>query len=152
MQTTKLTFQSIRSDQCFDLFWNYLETRRLSIDVPDPTLPRRRKVLRRFETGEAAPEYLTNVKDHYRRIYYQAIDLITTAIANRFDQKGFQMLQKLETVLTTNTTESIELEEAIKEITSFYGAADLNSDRLQTQLHALHTSSGSPLVGCNCLP
>ena len=46
----------------------------------------------------------------------------------------------------TNTTESIELEEAIKEIASFYGAANLNSDRLKTQLHALHTSSASPLV------
>lgn len=73
-QRTKLTFQSIRSDQCFDLFWNDLETRRLSIDVPDPTLPRCRKVPPRFETGKAAPEYPTNVKDHYRRIYYQAID------------------------------------------------------------------------------
>ena len=58
------------------------------------------------------------------------------------------MLQKLEMVMTT---ESIELEEAIKEITSFYGAADLNSDRLRTQLRALHTSSASPLVDCNCI-
>ena len=91
--TTKLTFQSIQSDQCFDLFWKYLETRRLSIDVPDPTLPRHRKVPPRFETGKAAPEYPTNVKNHYRRIYYQAIDLTTTAIANRFDKWGFQMLQ-----------------------------------------------------------
>ena len=57
------------------------------------------------------------------------------------------MLQKLEMVLTI---EYIELEEAIKEITSFYGAADLNSDRLKTQLHALHTISG--LRCCNCLP
>ena len=56
------------------------------------------------------------------------------------------MLQKLEMVLTTNTTKSIELKEAIKEITSFYGAADLNSDRLKTQLHGFHTSSASPLV------
>ena len=90
MQTTKLTFQPIRSDQCFDLFWNYLETRRHSIDVPDPTLPCRRKILPRFETGKAALEYPTNVKDHYRRIYYQAIDLITIAIANRFDFKFFR--------------------------------------------------------------
>ena len=59
VQTTKLTFQSIRSDQCSDLFWN---------------------------------------------------------------------------------------QEAIKEITSFYGAADLNSDHLQTQLHAMHTCSRSPWV------
>ena len=61
------------------------------------------------------------------------------------------MLQKLEMVMTTNITESIVLEEAIKEITSFYGAADLNSDRLRTQLCALHTSSASPLVDCNCI-
>lgn len=37
------------------------------------------------------------------------------------------MFRKLETILTTNITESIELQKATEEITAFYDAADLNS-------------------------
>ncbi len=53
------------------------------------------------------------------------------------------MLQKLETSLTA--VEQPQQSEAINGITSFYGT-DLNYERLQTQLHALHTCSGSPLT------
>ncbi len=140
---TLLAFQSIRTDECFDLFWEYLEVRRTSSDVSSPTLPRRRKVPRRFEPGDSAPEYPSTVQDHYRRIYFQAIDLVVAAMTKRFDQKGFQVLQKLEISLTT--VEQPQQSEAIKVITSFYGT-DLNYERLQTQLHALHTCSGSPLT------
>ncbi|KAL5466972.1 hypothetical protein EMCRGX_G031137 [Ephydatia muelleri] len=103
VQTTKLIFQSIRSSG--------------TTLKPEG-----------FQLMCQIPPF--HIVEMFHLVLKQAIDLITTAIANRFDQKGFQMLQKLEMVLTTNTTESIELEEAIKEITSFYGAAHLNSDCL----------------------
>ncbi len=115
---------------------------RPSSDVSSPTFPRRRKVPQRFEPGDSAPEYPITVQDHYRRIYFQAIDRVMAAITSRFDQKGFQMLQKLETSLTA--VEQSQQSEAINGITSFYGT-DLNYERLQTQLHALHTCR-SPLT------
>ena len=37
---------------------------------------------------------------HYRKIYYEVIDLIMATIKNRFKQKGFLMLAKLEKILT----------------------------------------------------
>ena len=41
-----------------------------------------------------------SVHDHYRWIYFEAIDLVASAIKERFDQKGFKMLQELESILT----------------------------------------------------
>lgn len=58
---TQTTLQSMRTDECFGLFWEYLERRRSSVDVSSPTLPRCRKVPRRFEIGESAPEHPTTV-------------------------------------------------------------------------------------------
>lgn len=141
---TLATFQSIRSDECFDLFWDYVEGRRSMVDVSSPSLPRQRKVPRRFEDGEGAPEYPRTAKDYYRRIYFEGIDLITSAIRNRFEQKGFQILQKLETALTT--IEQPQRSEALKEVISFYGTDFQSEDRLQTQLTCLHSGSGNSLT------
>ena len=61
-----------------------------------PALFRRRKAPRRLEVGEGAPEYAATV-DHYRIIYSEVIDMLLAAIQERFGQKGFQVLKKLDT-------------------------------------------------------
>ena len=81
---TQATFRSMRNDESFDLFWDYVEKSRTLVDVSLPTLTRHRKVPRRFEVGESEGEYPTEVNDHYRRIYFEAIDLITATIDSRF--------------------------------------------------------------------
>ncbi|XP_062503892.1 zinc finger MYM-type protein 1-like [Corticium candelabrum] len=101
VSTTTTTIQSMRSDECFDIFWKYVERKRLSLQVPSPTLPRRRKVPRQFEVEEGATVHPVEVKEIYRRAYFEAIDLILAAVKDRFHQKGFNMLQKLETVVTS---------------------------------------------------
>ena len=68
------------------------------------------------------------------------IDLVTSTIKERFEQKGFQMLQKLERVLTIKEPQQVDI---IKDVVSFYGADLNNADCLQTQLNALHTAAGS---------
>ena len=57
------------------------------------------------------------------------------SIQERFDQQGFQMLQKLETTLLDPKSE------ALQDVCKFYGA-DLNQDRLETQLKVLHSTHG----------
>ena len=37
------------------------------------------------------PEFSSTVEGHYRRIYFEAVDLVMVAINNWFDQKGFKM-------------------------------------------------------------
>ena len=140
---TQATFRSMRNDESFDLFWDYVEKSRTLVDVSLPTLPRRRKVPRRFEVGESEGEYPTEVNDHYRRIYFEAIDLITATIDSRFQQKGFSMLQKLETILIL-TTQQYQGSEVVKEVVTFYGTDFSHIDRLETQLTLLHTNINSP--------
>lgn len=134
---TLLSLQSIRSDDCFHSFWELVKTYQASVEVSDPELPRQRKVPRRYEVGESAPEFSSTVEDHYRRIYFEAVDLVVAAIQDRFDQKGFKMLQKMETIVSQQTSQS----EVIREVTDFYGS-DLK--RLQTQLNIFHVSGESP--------
>ncbi len=126
---TLTTLQSIRSDESFQAFWDTVEISQASVDVTAPTLPRQRKVPRRYEIGESAPEYPSSVQDHYRQIYFEAIDLVSSAIKGRFDQEGFKMLQKLESILTEPNQP-----DRVKEITEFYGS-DLDLDLLKTQLN-----------------
>ena len=72
---TVRALQSIRNEEKFILLWKYLETKS-SVDVFTPELPRRKRVPRRFEVGEAEPEYPDTAQDYYRRIYFQVIDVL----------------------------------------------------------------------------
>ena len=99
-----------------------------------PALPRRRKAPRRLEVGEGAPEYAATVEDHYRRIYFEVIDILLAAIQERFGQKGFQVLQKLETLVVDNCP-SVDI---LRELAEFYGS-DFHHERLKSQLNVLHS-------------
>ena len=68
VNTTLATYQNMRTDECFSHFWEYLESRRSSLDVSSPqspVLPRRRKVPRQFEVGMSVSENHDTVMVHY---------------------------------------------------------------------------------------
>ena len=134
VKKTVQSLQLIPSDEQFNLFWKYLEQRLSKIDVSPPALPRRRKAPRRLEVGEGAPEYAATVEDHYRRIYCEVIDILLAAIQERFAQKGFQVLKKLETLVVDNCP-SVEI---LHEVAEFYGS-DFHHERLKSQLNVLHS-------------
>ena len=75
------------------------------------------------------------MQDHYRRIYFETIDLLIAAIQERFQQRGYLILQQLETILTEKNPRI----EIAQDIAKFYGT-DLHQDRLKAQLTALHCS------------
>ena len=66
------------------------------VDVAEPSLPRKRRVPSRFETGSTAGYFPANVEEYYCSIFF---DAITQCISTRFDQPGFQTYSKLEAVL-----------------------------------------------------
>ena len=47
-----------------------------SVDVSQPTLPRRSKVPRRYDIGTSSCHFPASIEDHYRPIYYEAIDTL----------------------------------------------------------------------------
>ena len=44
-------------------------------------------------------EHPHTVDDHYRRIYFEAIDVIVASIKDRFDQPSYKTFAALETML-----------------------------------------------------
>ncbi|KAI6658762.1 hypothetical protein LOD99_15087 [Oopsacas minuta] len=141
VKITLSTLLKMRTEINFNLFWMYVECRRSSIEVSSPALPRKRKITRRYETDGNTTEYPTSVEERYRKIYFQIIDLTMAAIKDRFDQKGFQMLQNLETALTSS--ENASDSDLIGSIIAFYGDNFTHADRLHTQLKLLHCSGAA---------
>ena len=83
---TKRTLLAMRTDENFALFWRKVSQMASSLEASDPVLPRKRKTPRRFEIGGAPPEFCA---EHYHRIYFEGLDLLVQAIADRFDQPGY---------------------------------------------------------------
>ena len=136
---TVKTLQSLRADDKFHLFWqkSILEANRLQVN--EPALPRRRKVPRRFEEGrEDTHSYPSTPEDHYRKIYFEAIDLIVNCITDRFNQPGFLIYQHVESLLL-KAANCKEYQSELKFVLEFYGS-DLDGSSLSTQLEVFSTT------------
>ena len=96
-----------------------------------PILPRRCKLPRRLDDG-AAPTVHATVEEHYRVIYFEAVDLITSCVSNRFNQPGYKTYAMVQNILLKAAT-SQPYEEELRFIVSFYGS-DINSFLLSTHL------------------
>ena len=70
------------------------------VDLDPASLPCKRKAPKRFEVGSSESfSGPCTPKDHYRRYYFEAIDLVTNAIKNRFEQPGYQVYKNLQELL-----------------------------------------------------
>ena len=49
--------------------------------------------------GTAGPTYPSTARDHYRKLYFEAVDYLTSSIKERFNQPAFKMYATLETLL-----------------------------------------------------
>ena len=126
----------MRSDECFDLFWEKVKAMAMERDVDEPKLPRQRKRPKRYEEGAPA-EFDSSAKDMYRRVYFEALDLIMQAIKDRFNQPGYRVYHCLENFLL-KAARGEEFPEELKLASSIYGA-DINECNLQMQLETLGT-------------
>ena len=65
---TRKTLCTLQTEDNFDMFWEKVTKMASEVDVSDPTLPRRRKMPKRFEIGEAPPEFYCTPKDYYHQL------------------------------------------------------------------------------------
>ena len=82
-----------RTDTSFSLFWaRIVEGKTTEIHtIEDPWLPRKRKALVRHEFEEQdTHDFPETSKDHYKRIYFNAIDTVTQCVATTFDYEDFK--------------------------------------------------------------
>lgn len=135
MKMTILTLEGMRSEECFLLFWERTEKKRQELGVEAPQRPRQRKILRRLEVGTSIPEAEKSVEDLYRKTYYEVIDFVLHAIRSRFDQKGYRILGRLESLLCDAEVDLNKYDDVL----ALY-KDDFERGRLESQLCILHSN------------
>lgn len=133
------TLQKIRNDEAFSLFWAKVLRLISELDVSEPSLPRRRKHPRRYEEGDAEPEFSETVEDLYRKAYFEALDLVIECIKDRFDQPGYKIYRNLQDLLLKATASDFDnYKEEFQFVTTFYGP-DFTPSLFKAQLELLNT-------------
>ena len=98
------TLQLMQNDEAFDAFIRLVNCFHEQMGTSDPTLPRKRKAPSRFEVGEGEKSYNDiSIKDHYRRLYFEVLDLAVTWISQWFNQPGYSVYKNLENLLQPTT-------------------------------------------------
>ena len=74
---TKKTLTKMPSDQSL---YHFYASRKSEGLLGEPTLPRKRCTSARLKVGASAPIYPQTANDHFTTVYYEAVDLIVSAI------------------------------------------------------------------------
>ena len=82
---TLSTSKLLRNDTNFDRLWQRICSSLEQLDVEKPCCS---KAPCRLGDG-SAPTFHGTVEEHYRVVYFEALDLITSCIIDRFDQPGY---------------------------------------------------------------
>ena len=127
----KLTNETLKNFRTDELFFQLIERLSDKVEKDGPTLPRKRKAPKCYEIGEGGYHSPT-VSDHYRLLYFEAIDLTTSGINNCFDQPGYAIYQNLEGLLLKAANKE-DYSSEFTEVTRFYGSVIDNSE-LTSQL------------------
>lgn len=90
----------------FKLLWQKQLEQANQIGIGEPVLPRKHKAPKRFEVGSSEGVSPPSAENHYKVIYFEALDTVITCIRSRFHQEGFQMYFKLEQLLINSDIDS----------------------------------------------
>ena len=91
------TLKHIHNDESFNAFYDsVLEKKKIFTEVNIPLLGRQRQVPPRYAIGASSSEYPATLRDHYRKVYLEALDLLTKfsnisihgVFASRFLREG----------------------------------------------------------------
>ena len=97
---TKDALKKIRNDDCFATFHQtVLRKKQLHVSITEPEVPRNRRAPGRFEVGTGTPFFPVTPEQVYRRIYFEALDLIVSSIEEGFDQPSFKAYSNMESLL-----------------------------------------------------
>ena len=137
-ELTVRTLKVMRTEESFALFFYLVDRFREMTGTDLPVLPRKRRAPQRFEVGSAEGSHNTTVEDHYRRQYYEVLDIAIASITNRFDQPGYVMYKNLESLLVC-AANGQECDQYFEIVTAFY-KDDFDRALLSAQLQNFGTS------------
>ena len=101
-----------------------------------------------MEVGSSDGDFHNSVEDHYRAIYYEALDLVTMGITNRFDQPGYKVYRNIEDLIL-KVCQRKQYDEELDFVCSYY-KDDLNKHQLQSQLPLLQLLVNDKLKSEDC--
>ena len=123
---TVKTLQSIRNEESFDAFYDVvlIKVKKYPV-IAAPALPRKCAPAG-YEFGIAVPTYPQTAHDHYRMIYFKAIDDLIFSMKDHVDQPAFKVYASSENLLKAVKGEDISKE--CKDLASkFTTDVDVNS-------------------------
>ena len=89
------------------------------------------------QLGSTEGVHPNSAEDHYRQVYYEALDLVIHAITDRFDQPGYRTYRNVQNLIL-NACGGSSFNDELEFVVAFYGD-DLKKEQLQAQLQLLHT-------------
>ncbi|KAL5497072.1 hypothetical protein EMCRGX_G013468 [Ephydatia muelleri] len=92
------TLCMMRSSESFDLFWERVILLQEKYGVQEPLLPRKRKAPTHLEVGSSTGYFHITIKELYRQQYFECLDLVISAVRERFDKPGYAVLLNLESL------------------------------------------------------
>ncbi|XP_045210891.2 uncharacterized protein LOC123562315 [Mercenaria mercenaria] len=138
-QLTLETLTKLRSDESFSEFYENVKEKAETLDVNEPSVPRKRKMPKRFQFGDAEHFFPQTESDMYRQKYFEALDLFINCVKNRFDQPGYKVFRNVEELLIKAVqSEFGNYSDEFMFVTQFY-EKDINKDSLKVQLETLKT-------------
>jgi len=101
--------------------------------MTEPMLPRRTRAPRRIENGTGEPTYPATAQNFYRRIYFEAIDLMVNAIEQRFVQPSFDTWDARMEFYLVKALNSQDNSTELQIMEKFYGG-DVDIEMLTAQM------------------
>ena len=117
----------------FKLFWLKITEEAIKIDIDEPAVPRKRRAPLRLDAHNSTGVAAAQPEDHYRMLYFETLDTVTSSIKEGFDQEGYQVYSKLEQLLLKGVIEDYHQHEELYH-------DDFDIELLLVQLHTFHTN------------
>ena len=151
------TISSMRSDECFNLFYELVVKKsEKHSEIQQPSLPRKRNrpsySILQFVEGNgvgSSDEYAKTINAQYKKIYFEAIDNLVEALKDRFQQPSYQTFSAVEELLI-KSVKGLSADEQFQIVIDTY-ENDLQASSLKTELLLLKTiyeSSNYELPEC----
>ena len=132
-----------RTEERFELFWDLTlqKIKRLDV-VSEPTLPRKRKMPKRYDELSATAHFHETPKEMYRKMFYESYDYVIEAIQTRFDQPDYRMYTVMQNMVLNSIKGGDCTSEMSKEVLDGHSFSNLYKDdvdliKLETQLQIL---------------
>ena len=135
VKSVQLFLEQHRTVSAFNLFFDRVVEKAKQEGLQEPSLPRQRKIPRRFDDGSPNHIY-SSTTEYFRCQYFEVLDVLREQLVSRFDQPTLSILKDIESLLVSSCNGSDTTNTPSTKLKTLY-ASKLNMDLLTVQLSML---------------